>query len=183
MKKLLFGLELIDTRHVNLCFDELIFEMSEDFGLNIDNLHNENNIFEHSKQLIIFTISNQYYFTELKFIHEIINIKKRDKYIFKFNENELFYGILNWYEGLVPLVKTDVLINNKQDNFSHCVIIDVKKEKYGFIIDKIIQKIEIRENDMKEKISIGNITVKYINFEIYYEKLYKERLNLFNFLK
>lgn len=107
------NIELIGTRHVNLAFNQMIKHMHSDLGFEYDNAVVDSPVIEGGNQILLFTIGGNNYYTDISKIHEIIVYPAKNYNEFKLNDSSVIISILNWYEGLVPVINTGMLL--KQD--------------------------------------------------------------------
>lgn len=170
--------ELIGTRNVNLAFNEMIKHMHSDMGFQYENIVKQPIVIKGGKQILLFTIGMNNYYTDISAIHEIITYPTRNYNQFKVNENPPMVAILNWYEGLVPVIQTHKLIEEELSEENYLLIYDINKEIYAFTITKIYPKHEIDSSLYGKEIEIDDKKIKYLDFSSYEKQLIDVRMKL-----
>lgn len=168
--------ELFGTRNVNLAFNEMVKQMHFDMKYQYENVVSQPAIIEGGRQILLFTIGSNNYYTDISAIHEIVTYPTRNYNQFKINENPPMIAILNWYEGLVPVIQTHVLLEENLAEENYLLIYDVGKEIYAFTTTKIYTKHEIERSSYGKEIEINDQKFKYLDFSSYENKLIEVRM-------
>jgi chemotaxis signal transduction protein len=166
--------ECVGTRHVNLA----VKHMHNDFDFQYENDLNHQLVFEDGKQILLFSIGEEDYYTDISFIHELIVYPTNNYKEMQVSGCLPLTSILNWYEGLIPVIYTDSLINNEFYDKDYLIIYDIGKEIFAFTITNFYQKFEIENSTYGKSIELSDKIFKFLDFCSYEDLLIKLRMNI-----
>lgn len=168
--------ELIGTRHVNVAFNEMIKHMHLDMACQYDNIVSQPVVIEGGMQVLLFTIGNNHYYSDISAIHEILTYPTKNYNQFKVIDNPPMVGILNWYEGLVPVIQTHILLEEISADENYLLVQDIGKEIYAFSVTKIFTKHEIERSSYGQEITIDDQNFSFLDFSSYENQLIAIRM-------
>lgn len=172
--------ELIGTRHVNLAFNEMIKHMHADLDCQYENIISQPLVIAGGMQVLLFTIGNHHYYADISANHEILTYPTKNYQQFRINDNPPMIGILNWYEGLVPVIQTHILLEETFAQENYLLVQDIGKEIYAFTVTKIYAKHEIERSSYGQEITIDDQSFSYLDFSNYENQLIAIRMGLTN---
>lgn len=172
------GQELVGTRNVNVAFDGMIKHMHADLNIMNKNIFIEPVIVPGGRQVLLFSIGGNNYYSDISEIHEIIKYPTNNYKQFNVEDHMPMVGILNWYEGLVPVMKTYSLLELEETQDKYLLVNDIGKEIYGFTVTDIYSKYEIERDLFGEELVISELKFKCIDFGTYEKQLINTRMNL-----
>lgn len=170
--------ELIGTRHVNMAFNEMLRQMHQDFGCNYERVVDSPKVLKGGMQILLFAIGENHFYTDLSAIHEILSYPTQNYNQFTIQDNLPMVGILNWYEGMIPIIRTHELLNEKDSDESVLLVYDVGKEIYGFTVSHIYSKHEIESSLYGSTIQVKDFVFKYLDFNHFEKQLIATRMRL-----
>lgn len=152
--------------------------MHEDMEVQYQSVVNPPAIIEGGKQILLFSIGTGYYYTEISLIHEIITYPTNNYHMFDVMDNLPMTGILNWYEGLVPIIKTGFLLEEEGREDNYLLIYDIGKEIFAFTVTDIFFKHEVDPLLYGKELKINNSVFNFLDFESFEDKLINLRMGL-----
>lgn len=87
-------------------------------------------------------------------------------------------GVLNWYEGLVPVIKTSEIINIESADEHYLFVYDIGKEIFAFIVSDVYDKQEIESSSYGKDLTIEGYVFKYVDFGSFESSLIQNRLRM-----
>ena len=170
--------ECIGTRHVNLAFNDMLKYMHGDFDLPYKNHLDQQLVLEGGRQILLFKIGNNNYYTDISLIHELLTYPTKNYHEMCVDDCLPIKSILNWYEGLVPVIYTDALLNEETDDRNYLIIYDIGKEIFAFTLSDFYQKYEIEPSEYGKTIHINKQSYKFLDLSSYEKELVKLRMNM-----
>lgn len=170
--------ELIGTRYVNLAFKGMIEHMHSDFDVHYEDIATENRVIEGGKQILLIMVGEAYYYTDISMIHEIVVYPAKRYNQFNVKENPTIMGILNWYEGLVPVIRTHELLDEASIDEKFMLITDIGKEIYALAVTEVYSKYEVEISEYGKDLVINERHFKYIDFQSYENTLRDIRMKI-----
>lgn len=171
------GKEMMGTRYVNLALKGLLTEMHADLGYEYKKSVEDSVVLEGGLQVLLFKLGDEYYYTDLSLIHEVITYPKNNYYHFDVKDNAPMVGIINWYEGMMPIIQSHLLIGEDNLEENYALIYDIDKEMFAFTISDFIGKFEIEPNVYGEIIHVNQRKFTCLEFVSYEKQLIQTRLN------
>lgn len=172
----LLGQELIGTRHVNVAFNDMIKHMHSDLGFEYREVISKPQVIEGGCQILLFSIGDGDFYTDISGIHEILTYPTKNYVQYTVEDNSPMVGILNWYEGLIPVIQTHDLIKKKSNEENFLLVYDIGKEIYGLTVTNVYAKHEIERSLNGSQIDIDGRQFSYLDFSIYATQLFEVRL-------
>jgi len=169
--------ELIGTRHVNLAFKEMIKHMHCDMEIENYSVINSPVVKENGVQILLFAVGDVNYYTDITLIHEILKYPTKNYNQFAIT-NPPMVGILNWYEGLVPVIQTSMMIKNDIAVENFMLVYDIGKEIFAFTVSDVYEKHEIESSFYSNDLTIGDRVFKHLDFESYEMSLIQTRMKM-----
>jgi len=111
---------------------------------------------EEKTQLLLFSVANEFYTIEPKYIREIINLPF---YTPIPNVPEHIIGVFNFRGDIISLTDLSIFLNiSTQDitNFNKIIIIENNEFSTGLLVSNIENLITISQKNIEEEISIFN---------------------------
>lgn len=173
-----FHQEHIGTRHVNQAFNHMIQHMHHDLEVPYDARFATAQVIEGGKQILLFTIGDNAYYTDIAEIHEVIAYPTQNYKQYPVSHNAPMVGILNWYEGLIPVIQTHALLNLPTSKEKYLLVYDIEKEIFGFTITTFYAKHEIEPNLYGQSLTVGEQTFNCLDFSEYAKSLIQIRMGL-----
>ena len=170
--------ECVGTRHVNLAFNEMIKHMHKDLNFQNENDLSQQVIIEGGNQVLLFSIGDNNYYTDISLIHELIAYPTTNYNEIRISDNLPMVSILNWYEGLIPLIDTDLLIDKESTDKNYLIIYDIGKEIFAFTISNFYPKHEIESSSYGESIEINGHYFELLDLSSYENELIKLRMKM-----
>jgi len=176
--------ELIGTRHVNFAFNQMLKHMHDDLSYPYENVVNQPVVIVDGRQVLLFKIGDDNYYTDITAIHEVLRYPTKNYNQIKINDNAPMVGILNWYEGLVPMIQTHLLLEEKKVEVkekveveeNYLLVYDIGKEIFAFTITQVFPKHEIEKSVFGKDFEINDQFFKFFDFMSYEKRLIEIRL-------
>lgn len=170
--------EQIGTRNVYFAFNEMIKHMHSDFNIEWENVINESAIIEGGSQILLFGIGDNYFYSDISVIHEVISYPSKNYNEISISNNNKVIALLNWYEGLIPVIQTDIFLNESQGENNFLLVCDIGKEIFAFSVSTIYQKHEIYKEIYSSDIEVDGRVFRFLDFGKYEDQLVNLRMNL-----
>lgn len=172
------NLEFTGTREVNIAFNEMIKHMHQDLGFEYEGAITESTLIKGGRQILIFEIGERGYYTDITALHEVMTYPSRQYNQVSLKEEWPMIGILNWYEGLVPVIETHGLLGEPKSENKYLLIYDIGKEIFAFTVTKVYPKHEIKSSVFGQDICLDGREFKYANLERFEKHLIDMRLKI-----
>ncbi|PIQ25542.1 hypothetical protein COW36_21085 [bacterium (Candidatus Blackallbacteria) CG17_big_fil_post_rev_8_21_14_2_50_48_46] len=136
--------KLTGTRSVNIALSYLIADMENDL-LNKTESENAYTFSLIERLGLLFSVGDQEICIPADLAHEMIHFEKSKGNFLPIKDVSCAMGLLNWHEGLVPVLSVAELLNlNAAPMNSQAVvlILDIGKDLFGLVFNQFIQPID-----------------------------------------
>ena len=175
------GQEHIGTRHVNVAYHQMIKHMHSDMNLPYAHELPFDHVVEGGKQVLLFQLGDANYYTDLSAIHEILTYPVKNYRQFQVEGNFPMTGLLNWYEGIIPVIHSQGLLEESASEYSDAqflLVYDVGKEIYGFTVTRVLSTYEIDASTYGADFQMDHQVFKCLDYTKYEKTLIQNRLSL-----
>lgn len=133
------NINLSGTRSVNIALSYLIADMEKELGVNPSTFQPFHFDLEQRLGLEL-KIAEKHYCIPADRVHEILAFSPQDERFYPLEGQNGVLGLLNWHEGLVPVISAAELLQVSSGATPQIIVIyDVGKDLFGLAFDHFVQ--------------------------------------------